>query len=171
MARPFVGNTLLGIAPFSTDQASADLRDRYDAATPATGGVFEEKIEKTLAMQDGLDGKCGNQLLADKQANPSLRYRALASVFADDRLWVNSASRVCSQFFAVELASLDGQKAYANDCGGRAPTYDTPNAWRSLLISGTVDGVHWDGLSKDEHAPSATAFPFLAPPDPHGVDH
>jgi hypothetical protein len=99
-----------------------------------------------------------------------LRYRALATLFADDRLWVNSASSVCTQFFAVELANLAGQKALSNDCGGRTPTYDTSNVWRSLLIAGTTAGIT-DGLHQDEHMPSATMFPFLAPPDPKGVDH
>jgi hypothetical protein len=171
MGRPFVGNTLLGAAPFSNDQASGDLRDRYDAATPATSEAYGPMMEKSLALHDGMDGKCGNQVLAGKDADQSTRYRALARVFADDRLWVNSASHLCTQFFAVELASLAGRKEYALDCGGRAPTYDTPNMWRSLLIDGATDGVHWDGLSQDEHQASATVFPFLAPPDAHGVDH
>ncbi|MGY3230463.1 hypothetical protein ACVWWJ_001947 [Luteibacter sp. HA06] len=171
MARPYVGNTLLGASPFSTDQPSADIRDRFDAATPATSGSFAPMIEKGLAMQDSLDGKCGNQLLAGKDAGSSTRYSALARVFADDRLWVNSASQVCTQFFAVELASLAGRKEFERDCGGRSPVYDTPNQWRSLLVDGRTDGIHWDGLSGDEHPPSATVFPFLAPPDPHGIDH
>ena len=68
---------------------------------------------------------------------------------------------VCTQFFGVELASLAGQKALGGDCGGRSPTYDTSNAWRSLLIAGTLTGVT-DGLAEDEHPPSATVFPFLA---------
>jgi hypothetical protein len=171
MARPYVGNTLLGASPFSADQPSADIRDRFDAATPATSGSFAPMIEKGLAMQDSLDGTCGNQLLAGKDAESSTRYSALARVFADDRLWVNSASQVCTQFFAVELASLAGRKEFERDCGGRSPVYDTPNQWRSLLVDGRTDGVHWDGLSGDEHPPSATVFPFLAPPDPHGIDH
>jgi hypothetical protein len=171
MARPFVGNTLLGAAPFSSDAPSSDIRDRFDAATPDTSASFVPMIEKTLAMQDSLDGKCGNQLLASKDHDSPTRYNALARVFADDRLWVNSASHVCTQFFAVELAALADRKPYQMDCGGRSPVYDTPNQWRSLLITGNTDGVHWDGLSGDEHQPSATAFPFLAPPDPHGVDH
>lgn len=170
MARPFVGNTLLGTSPFSSDKPSADIRDRYDAATPATSGSYAAMIEKTLAFQDGLDGQCGNQVLAGKPTD-ALRYSALARVFADDRLWVNSAAKVCTQFFAVELANLAGRKEFATDCGGRSPVYDTPNAWRSLLVTGVTDGIHWDGLSQDEHPPSATAFPFLAPPDAHGVDH
>ena len=91
-------------------------------------------------------------------------------MFADDRLWVNSASSVCTQFFAVELANLAGTKTWSTDCGGRAPTYDTSNVWRSLVIAGTTSGVS-DGLHQDEHRPSATVFPFLAEPDPHGVNH
>ncbi|MBV8496192.1 MAG: hypothetical protein JO361_05355 [Gammaproteobacteria bacterium] len=169
MARPFVGNTLLGGAPFSTDDASGVLRQEYNEAPRATWGRFVADLEKTLAFEDSLDGKCGNQLLAGPEDTPA-RYRALARVFADDRLWVNSASTVCTQFFAVELASLAGQKTLTHDCGGRTPTYDTSNVWRSLLIAGTITGIT-DGLHQDEHPPSATVFPFLAPPDPHGVNH
>jgi len=36
------------------------------------------------------------------------------------------------------------------------------------LIAGTTTGTT-DGLHQDEHPPSATEFPFLAPPDPKGV--
>ena len=169
MARPFVGNTLLGVAPFSTDDASGRLRQNYNKATPATGARFIADLRKSLAFQDSLDGECGNQLLAGPGEVAS-RYLALSKVFADDRLWLNSASSVCTQFFAVELASLVARKSLNNDCGGRSPTYDTSNAWRSLLIAGTLTGVT-DGLPQDEHPPSATVFPFLAPPDAHGVDH
>jgi hypothetical protein len=169
MARPFVENTLLGVAPFSMDDASGLRRQEYNEALPATSARFVADLEKSLAFQDSLDGKCGNQLLAEAKESPS-RYRALAKVFADDRLWVNSASNVCTQFFAVELANLAGQKTASHDCGGRAPTYDTSNVWRSVVIAGTPTGVS-DGLHQDEHPPSATVFPFLAPPDPHGVNH
>jgi hypothetical protein len=169
MARPFVANTLLGVTPFSTDDASGVRREEYNEAQPTTSARFIADLQKSLAFQDSLDGKCGNQLLAEPKESPS-RYRALAKVFADDRLWVNSASSVCTQFFAVELANLSGQKTASNDCGGRTPTYDTSNVWRSLLIAGSITGVT-DGLHQDEHLPSATVFPFLAPPDPHGVNH
>lgn len=170
MARPFVGNTLLGSAPFSTDEASGAERERFNGANRMTGAPFVASIEKSLALHDGLDGQCGNQLLAAKSADPAKRYRQLARVFVDDRLWVNSASHICTQFFAVELASLDDRKAAGLDCGGRSPVYDTPNVWRSLLVDGAADSVT-DGLHADEHPPSAETFPFLASPDPHGVDH
>ena len=169
MALPFVANTLLGVAPFSTDDASGELRQQYNETLPGNSARFIGDLQKSLAFQDSLDGKCGNQLLAAPEASPS-RYQALAKVFAGDRLWVNSASTVCTQFFAVELANLAGQKTLASDCGGRTPTYDTSNVWRSLLIAGTTGGIT-DGLHQDEHPPSATVFPFLAPPDPHGVNH
>jgi hypothetical protein len=169
MAQPFVKNTLLGTAPFSTDDASGVRREEFNAASPATSAVFIADLQKTLAFQDSLDGKCGNQVLATSEETPA-RYRPLAKLFAADRLWVNSASRVCTQFFAVELANLAGNKTLRNDCGGRAPSYDNSNVWRSLLIAGTSTGVT-DGLHQDEHPPSDTVFPFLAPPDPKGVNH
>jgi hypothetical protein len=169
MARPFVANTLLGIAPFSTDDSSSLRRQEFNQAPLGTSARFIADLQKSLAFEDSLDGRCGNQLLAQATESPS-RYRALAQVFADDRLWVNSASSVCTQFFAVELASLAGAKTSSTDCGGRAPTYDTSNVWRSLVIAGTPTGIT-DGLHEDEHRPSATVFPFLAEPDPRGVNH
>ena len=169
MARPFVGNTLLGLAPFSPDDASGVLRQQFNEATPANAANFIAQLQKGLAFQDSLDGDCGNQVRAEADESPE-RYRALATVFADDRLWVNSTSQVCTQFFAVELANLAHRPVFGHDCGGRAPTYDTSNSWRSLLIAGTTTGIT-DGLHHDEHPPSDTAFPFLAPPDENGVDH
>ena len=169
MAQPFVKNTLLGVAPFSTDDPSGARRDEFNTALPTTSAKFIPDLEKTLAFQDSLDGKCGNQVLATSKETPA-RYRPLAKLFADDRLWVNSASNVCTQFFAVELANLKGEKTLSKDCGGRSPTYDNSNVWRSLLIAGTTTGTT-DGLHQDEHPPSATVFPFLAPPDPKGVNH
>jgi hypothetical protein len=169
MARPFVVNTLLGVAPFSTDDASGVRREEYNALLPADSAGFVTDLQKSLAFQDSLDGECGNQFLAEPHESPT-RYAELAGVFADDRLWVNSASRVCTQFLAVEIASLSNKEVLSHDCGGRTPTYDTSNAWRSLLISGTLTGIT-DGLNRDEHSPSATVFPFLAPPAAERVDH
>jgi hypothetical protein len=171
MGRPFVGNTLLGASPFSSDDASGAERERFNGATARSMPSFTPQIEKALAFQDSLDGQCGNQLLADRPPVGGGRYHALARMFADDRLWVNSAARICTQFLGVELAALAGRKSDGSDCGGRSPIYDMPNVWRSLLISGSTDAIAWDGLKRDEHAASATIFPFLAPPDAHGIDH
>jgi hypothetical protein len=169
MARPFMANTILGVAPFSSDDASADLRQQFNEAAPSTSAAFVAQIEKGLAFQDSLDGRCGNQLLAGS-ADVAARYHPLAQVLADDRLWVDSSHARCTRFFAVESATLTGDQGARADCGGRSPTYDTSNTWRSLFIAGTISGVT-DGLIQDEHPPSATVFPFLAPPDAHGIDH
>ena len=158
--RTLTGNALLGT--LGTAEASNALKEDYNAATPATATKFIPEIEVGLALYDGFDGACGDQLMARPAARPSLRYRALATLLADDRLWVNSASTTCTQLFAVEMAALPGHEALAADCGGRTPLYSAVNVYRSLLVSGRLDSVD-DGVSEDDQAHSATVFPFLAP--------
>ena len=160
VGRPLTGNALLGT--LATAVVSDKLKEDYNHATPATAARFVPEMEKKLGLYDGFDGKCGNQLLAGKVASAG-RYRQLATLLADDRLWVNSASKICTQFFAVELAQLTGQRALANDCGGRSPTYSAANVYRSLLATGKTLGID-DGLARDEHDHSSSAFPFLAAP-------
>jgi hypothetical protein len=165
VGRPLTGNALL--APLAPDEVSDNLKERYNEANPATAAPFVPEIEKTLALYDGFDGKCGNQLLADRAEQSPARYRTLAVLLADDRLWLNSESTVCTQFFAVELANLTGQSGLAIDsyfdCGGRAPDYDAVDVYRSLLATGSSVGVD-DGVDRDEREHSTSAFPFLAPP-------
>jgi hypothetical protein len=166
VGRPLTKQALLGtIAP---DNISDPLKESYNAATPSTSTQFIPEIEQGLALYDGFDGKCGNQLLADSNATSSNRYRALATLLADDRLWVNSVSAVCTQLFAVELANLTDEKALRSDCGGRTPNYSASNVYRSLLVDGTNASVD-DGVNHDDHEHSAAIFPFLAPPDPRSV--
>ena len=83
---------------------------------------------------------------------------------------MNAASSTRTQLFAVELASLSGRADLSGDCGGRTPTYNASNTWRSLLVKGTLTGID-DGLDHDEHEPSTTEFPFLAPPDAQAINH
>jgi hypothetical protein len=139
------------------------LKSKYNEATPATAAAFIPEIEKSLALYDGYDGSCGNQLLADAGATPASRYTAMATLLADDRLWVNSASTVCTQLFAVEIAASSGGARFGNDCGGRTPTYDAVNVYRSYLATGASTGVD-DGVHQDELVHSTLVFPFLAAP-------
>jgi hypothetical protein len=167
VGRPLTGNALLGT--LATDEVSDKLKEDYNRATPATAARFVPEIEKNLGLYDGFDGKCGNQLLASKIKTGAGRYHELATLLADDRLWVNSASGVCKQFFAVELASLTGEIALDNDCGGRSPTYSAANEYRSLLANGTPAGID-DGLTRDKREHSSSTFPFLAGPEAEGTD-
>jgi Domain of unknown function (DUF4331) len=166
VGRPLTGNALLGT--LATADVSDKLKEDYNRATPATAARFVPEIEKNLGLYDGFDGKCGNQLAASKSTTGAGRYRELATLLADDRLWINSASGVCTQFFAVELAELTGPSALDNDCGGRSPTYSAANAYRSLLANGTPVGID-DGLTRDKRDHSSTTFPFLAAPEAEGA--
>jgi hypothetical protein len=168
LGRPLSKNALLGLT--DADGVDDTLKEAWNRATPARAARFVADMEKSLAFYDGLDGACGNQFLIDSKADAAERYRPLALLLADDRLWVNTASHTCTQLFAVELASRDGRADLSGDCGGRTPTYNASNTWRSLLVKGTVTGID-DGLDHDEHEPSTTEFPFLAPPDAQAIDH
>lgn len=150
--RPLTGNALLGL--LGPEDVSNTLKEEYNAATPASGARFVAEIEQGVAIYDSFDGRCGNSVLS---------HRAMATLLADDRLWVNSASGVCTQLFAVELADLAGRKELRNDCGGRTPNYDSVNVYRSLLVDGSYNSVD-DGVHRDDHVHSTTEFPFLAAP-------
>jgi len=168
LGRPLSKNALVGLT--AADGVDDTLKEAWNRATPATSARFVSDVEKSLAFYDGLDGACGNQFLIDNRADAAERYRPLAFLLVDDRLWVNAASAKCTQLFAVELASLGGRTDLSDDCGGRTPTYSASNTWRSLLVEGSATGID-DGLDHDEHEPSTTEFPFLAPPDAQAINH
>jgi hypothetical protein len=168
LGRPLTKNALLGLT--DADGVGDQLKESWNRATPATSAEFVADMEKSLAFYDGLDGDCGNQFLIDSRVEAAERYRPLALLLSDDRLWVNGDSTRCTQLLAVELASLAGRSDLSGDCGGRTPTYNASNTWRSLLVKGTLTGID-DGLDHDEHQPSATVFPFLVPPDAQAINH
>lgn len=161
MGRPLTGNALLG--SFTNAETSDRLKERYNGATPATAAEFIPEIEKTLGIYDGFDASCGNQWLANPSEQSPARYRTLARLLADDRLWIDSTSTLCGQFFSVELAALSGDPSLAIFCGGRTPNDDAIDVYRSLLVNGTAKGVD-DGVDRDERQHSVNDFPFLAAP-------
>jgi hypothetical protein len=166
MGRPLTGNALL--ATLGPQDVSDRLKEQYNRATPATSARFVPEIEKSLGLYDGFDGKCGNQLLADDKASATARYRTLATLLADDRLWVNGASSLCTQLLAVERVHLAGQSALSDDCGGRALSYSAVNVYRSLLADGATTSID-DGVNRDEREHSVTVFPFVAAPNLESV--
>jgi hypothetical protein len=161
-ARPLIKNALVG-GPFAVETKSNQRKEAYNRVARNGWARFSADIRKTLGLYDGFDGTCGNQWLSDAKAPASARYDVLAKVLADDRLWVNSNSTVCTQFLAVELTEFRTPGALSSDCGGRTPNYDASNIFRSLLVNGMTSGVD-DGLKHDDKVHSASNFPFLAEP-------
>jgi len=160
IGRPLTGNALIG--PLGPEEVSDRRKEAYNRAPQAEWPQFTEDLQRTLALYDGFDGVCGNQWLADRDAG-AIRYRVLATTLADDRLWVNSASMVCTGYLAVEQAQLATPGSPTADCGGRTPGYDVVDVFRSLLVLGATAGVD-DGVAHDDRVHSATEFPFLAAP-------
>jgi len=161
-ARPLIKNALVG-GPLTSDAENDRRKEAYNRVGRTGWRQFTPDIQRTLAFYDGLDGNCGSQWLAHARVQPSKRYERLAQLLADDRIWVNSKSRVCTQFLAVELAASGAPFASTGDCGGRTPNYDASNMFRSLLINGWMSGFD-DGLHRDDKVHSPTEFPFLAAP-------
>jgi hypothetical protein len=160
MGRPLTANALL--ATLDPSEVANDLKERYNLQTPATADAFVPEIEKGLALYDGFDGVCGNQWLAGRSGPPDKRYQKLAEVMADDRLWINSKSGQCREFFAVELKKR-------NDCGGRSPLVDAVDVYRAVLVNGTTTGFE-DGVDVDDREHSIDTFPFLAAPVGQGAN-
>jgi hypothetical protein len=158
VGRTLTGNALIG--PLDAAEVSSRRKEQYNRAAASDWPQFTSDIQRTLGLYDAFDGRCGNQWLADKRAAPSQRYRTLARLLADDRLWVDSRAKLCTRYLAVELNATGTTNA---DCGGRTPDYDAIDVYRSLLVNGSELGVD-DGVAQDEKAHSSTTFPFLADP-------
>ncbi|WP_394846293.1 hypothetical protein LZC95_02365 [Pendulispora brunnea] len=155
MGRALTGNAL--IEPMGPDDVADRRKEAYNRAAQADWPQFVPDLQAGLALYDGLDGQCGNQWLA---ATPA-RYATLARVLADDRIWIDSDVATCAEYLAVERAELEGGPH--NDCGGRRPTDDVIDVFRSRLVNGSTAGVD-DGVPYDDRVHSATDFPFLAAP-------
>ena len=158
--RPLTGNGLIGL--FAPDEVGDRRKEQYNRAAPADWPSFADDLAKSLALYDGFDGTCGNQWLAAPGAAAG-RYRRLAELLADDRLWIDSRAAGSSRLFAVEQRALASPPQPAGDSGGRNPVEDSVDVFRSLLVLGARAGVD-DGIAHDDRQHSATEFPFLAAP-------
>lgn len=147
---------------FAHEDEHGVVQNEYNAsADPARwGDAFAARMATNLAILDGLDTVCGNQLLAGPEPVAG-RYAALAGVLADDRLYVDTRSGTCQQYLGVEGNAVGIRN---DDCGGRTPLEDTIDVSYSVLAAGQLSGVD-DGIASDsDGAASLTEFPFLQPP-------
>ena len=150
--------------PFDIETTTPDMvKATYNAAKDPTQWVpqFKPLIAKNLAILDSLDTDCGNQLLAGASAVAG-RYDTLASVLADDRLYVRTDKTTCTTYLGVEANAVGIAN---NDCGGRTPLYNTIDVTYSALAIGAFSGVTNGFTSDSEGNPNATTFPFLGNPN------
>ena len=159
--RPAIATAL--ISPLKDPGPRGVDRDAYNAAAPAAWTTFRDNIRGNLAIFEGLDTQCGNQVLSAAGNNTPARYNALAGALADDRLYVNAASGNCSQYLGVELNATG---VVANmDCGGRTPREDVIDVSYTALSNDLRLAVG-DAVNSDNVAQSDTVFPFLSDPTP-----
>lgn len=164
VGRPAISTALVGTF-LSDDDEKATRKNEYNADdAPSTwAATWTPVIEGALGVLDSLDADCGNQLLADDDAEPG-RYATLAGILADDRLYVNAASSTCGTYLGLEAEVVGALGAGEGGCGGRTPLDDVIDRSYSVLAAGLLTGVN-DGLTEDADAVHDPAnFPFLAAP-------
>jgi len=158
MGRPAIATAL--IATFNPDADAKGMRkDEYNAAEPDAWSDFEDDMRANLAILDGLDENCGNQLLADAS---DTRYATLASILADDRLYVLSTTGECGVYLGLEGEIAGALAAGDGKCGGRSLDDDVIERSYSLLAAGLLTGV--DDTITENDKENADEFPFLAAP-------
>lgn len=151
-------NTAL-VSPLKAAAPRGVDRDAYNTAPRASWGTFKDNIRASLAVYDGLDTVCGNQVLADPADTSPTRYDALANALTDDRIYLDASSGQCTQYLAVEL---DATGLVANnDCGGRTPNYDTIDVTYTALTNDLSVAVG-DAVDSDTFMHDENVFPFLA---------
>lgn len=158
--RPEISATL--VAAFEADEeARLQAQRRYNAVS-LDSTEFRTTFETSLALIDGIDGVCGNQLWPDPTARP--RYRSLANLLLDDQIYVHGERLGGSVYLGLEAEAagvLDGERGGA--AGGRTPGLDAVQSTYSALVTGTLSGVD-DGIESDDAAHDPSSFPFLADP-------
>ncbi|MBV8761484.1 MAG: hypothetical protein JO257_29575 [Deltaproteobacteria bacterium] len=138
------------------ETVAAETNANCPVDCPTTGAIN---------TQDG----CGNQAFHD----PNLMmfgYVPLATVLADDELYLETSKSNCAGYLAVEFYTQVLGLAVSNSCGGRAPSYDVIDTTYTLAAIG-VKGFNPNtfapafGDTVDAHTDiSDTAFPFLGAP-------
>jgi hypothetical protein len=181
LGRPAV-NTALNHG-FDPNPATAGAaKDAYNAdGSPGGWMQYAPEFAKNLAVIDALDGTCGNQVLYNGMlggggpANAQ-SYLELASILADDELYVDTGDKVSDSgppahvnYLAIELEVASGGALVHTTCGGRDPNNDVMATTYSALAIGqmgfnqeTFAPLLSDGAT--DHADLTADFPFLGQP-------
>jgi hypothetical protein len=169
MGRPAVNTAVTNPFELVSGKTNDQAKDDYNANNDPTTWVasFAPQFAKSLAVLDGLDRNCGNQLIAKPLASgavPADRYMPLAGVLADDQLYVRTDKTTCALYLAVEADAVQLTSGN-NDCGGRTPLENAVDETYSLFAVGAPSGVTNGITSDSEHTASLTDFPFLQAPN------
>lgn len=157
--RPAISAAL--ISTFNPDARVEDL-DRYNKSGNANR-AFVPIMEQSLAVLDGLDEVCGNQLGAGPEARPG-RYQTLANALNDDQLYLFS-DRVGagSAYLGVEAEALELAPEGGGSGGGRVPGDDVVRRSYSVLVNGSFGDID-DLVDSDDATHDIDVFPFIAAP-------
>lgn len=160
--RPAI-NTALNHTFDANPEAKDAAKDKWNAnKTPADWSAYVPEIEANLAILDGIDTVCGNQLGADMTKMDATRYAFLAGVLADDRLYLNVGATSSTVYLAVEANAV---KALENsDGGGRPLAADVIDASYTVLAAGKLDGSIGDKVPVSDAAKASASFPYLNAP-------
>jgi hypothetical protein len=90
------------------------------------------------------------------------RYQTLATVLADDQLYVNINSGDCGTYLGLEVEVVGAVDVGVGGCGGRTPSDDVIERSYSVLAAGALAGID-DTIAGDD-GEQTRDFPFLAPP-------
>ena len=187
IGRPAI-NTALN-AVFEPDAAKkAAQKDAYnhasDAATwatteVATGQSVVKEFSKHLAIFDVVDkgqanvpapNGCGNGALYTPPASAT-SYNTLATVLADDQLYVDTAKGNCEFYLSLEVEAATQGALTHTACGGRILTHDVVDTSYSLLgagLNGFDAANQFAPRIQDGAGPHADVnndtFPFLGAP-------
>jgi hypothetical protein len=146
------------ISTFAPDTRDDD-RDSYNTS-PLGGSLFKATVVQSLAILDGLDEDCGNQLLAGDGAD---RYGTLADILLDDQIYLHTEDPR-STYLGLELEVAGAVEPPLGVGGGRVPGEDVIARSYSLLATGNFQAGVDDGVPADDATHNPNTFPFLAAP-------
>jgi hypothetical protein len=192
MGRPAINTALVGLRDISN--TATMKRDAYNAlsdpsvwgsASIVNGRSVVAELAGNLGILDILDKGnlsipgivgCGNQVLYN--GNPggggtpgATSNNALATILADDMLYVDTSKTTCTSYLPLEIEAATGGLVMHSQCGGRAPTHDVIDVSLSALIAGLNGFTSPPGLlprisdGVSAHADlSDTVFPYFGAP-------
>jgi hypothetical protein len=173
MGRPAINTALTAplnvfALPDGGTIAEPAAKDLYNQSSDPTmwTAQFQGAFAGSLAVYDGLDGTCGNQILAalpDAGGTNLSTYGTLAAVLTDDEIYVDTTVSACNYYLGVELEAIKVLPA-GTDCGGRTPLENTIDETYSALAIGALTGVTNGVTSKTGGTANTTTFPFLGAP-------